>query len=1135
MAGPATLDAADVNKQTGSGQKQTSGGSGNGGGGRLRTIIPNQANKAGVLIVYGIGVRGQAENTKEALEMYRNSKIDVRLAVDPNIYDKVFLRFGSKAEEVKFHPDEAKKLITFDLSQNRQIAGSIADRDIVWVELFSKKQPALSGLISYYFTFYSQTSEEAKEQEEKAEEAKKNAEGVKESHISSGPTGLMMDAAGEVMAGVALPFAPAFVTRNANKQKLLDELKKGDQGDKSAIQKTIAEAKKLGDRDGLREALKLAKDPRDIASINAAINGIDKAKKPSVEPTPPTEPAESYDEADLGEGGEDQTAEENLQEEALAEEGADFQQASEEVSYFVSGNTGTITDDAARERVKTALQTGTVEAVRSLSQNDQAALRGVLNTTITSQGAPISQGLQSSMQAVNEQVFGGSAQTRAEQTVSAAQTTQAKVQAQAGGGQETTIEQTKQTQVAASGGAGGGRGQVQKKISLDVSASAGLTSAASTGAPAGEKSLSQNLNVIGSFLKPEEKRYLIAGGQVGAEAQAEVLEALISGKDDDLSQAGEVSLAETLQALSESKEGVRPDVVKAAQAAIKQRAARAASAQIQGALLATAVAKNQVSESPGTAGQSGAGKQPGARQGGTGTGAGTSASTGPKAGAEVKDETGTGAEGKTEQAALQPQQGQTVEEIKPPEVVAPALGQFKANEEALERLGIGKSPKPGGGQAGPKALKMPAGVEGSSIAPRPSGGGGLSGAASGLGLSGGTEALAGEERQDQNISGQTSQLQTETTDQTGQPSPQGPQQPPGTPPTPDSGGGGAGLSAAPGEADEKTPEETSPPAENTGVQVPAPAPAKKGLSESQLTEASQIANKAVNSFLNTQILAWVWVPSLPSFGLSILIGAIVLDGLWLMKDAIVSKVVKNNPLLSAFEGLDVKDLKIKFSWSIKLQIIAMNLLVIAIPAFIFLLIMIAGCNFPAAPPFSVMNLAGYGEYCSSFDVEKMGANLGTKASTYIATGGKCSSLASGDASPANLASTCFGSNAATASVVANRESGGDPTQPSGVDICLDSSGNKVMLNGKPVVVSWGLFQINLTVHKIAGLNCPRAFDKAYTGSSKQCQVIDPDLYNSCVQAAQNSQFNIQTACQLSNNGANWGAWANTAAACNINT
>lgn len=139
--------------------------------------------------------------------------------------------------------------------------------------------------------------------------------------------------------------------------------------------------------------------------------------------------------------------------------------------------------------------------------------------------------------------------------------------------------------------------------------------------------------------------------------------------------------------------------------------------------------------------------------------------------------------------------------------------------------------------------------------------------------------------------------------------------------------------------------------------------------------------------------------------------------------------------------------------------------------------------------------------------------------------GRCEPLTSGPASVANLQNTCFASKAEQASSVANGESGGNPGTKSGSDVCLDGNSG-----------SWGLFQINLTVHTIAGLNCPSAFEGKIAKSTKvgknlyNCRVTNPDLYQRCVNAAKDAATNITKACEIQRTGS-WTQWGFYQTAC----
>ncbi|PIR69560.1 MAG: hypothetical protein COU47_02285 [Candidatus Niyogibacteria bacterium CG10_big_fil_rev_8_21_14_0_10_46_36] len=141
-------------------------------------------------------------------------------------------------------------------------------------------------------------------------------------------------------------------------------------------------------------------------------------------------------------------------------------------------------------------------------------------------------------------------------------------------------------------------------------------------------------------------------------------------------------------------------------------------------------------------------------------------------------------------------------------------------------------------------------------------------------------------------------------------------------------------------------------------------------------------------------------------------------------------------------------------------------------------------------------------------------------------GSTCSPVSQGVCSVNSLQNTCFGNNAQNASIICQAESAGVAAKPSGSDVC----------EGDGSVVSWGLFQINISANTIGGLDCPSAFDSAYTGSNHNCRVVNRDLYNQCVAAAQNASSNINKACEISRGGTSFNrsdAWQNTATACNI--
>ena len=155
----------------------------------------------------------------------------------------------------------------------------------------------------------------------------------------------------------------------------------------------------------------------------------------------------------------------------------------------------------------------------------------------------------------------------------------------------------------------------------------------------------------------------------------------------------------------------------------------------------------------------------------------------------------------------------------------------------------------------------------------------------------------------------------------------------------------------------------------------------------------------------------------------------------------------------------------------------------------------------------------------------------------VSYGGRTCSPITNNASPAsvdNLSKTCFGKMggevAKQASIVASRESGGNPSLPVSAGSC--GAGKRPARCSGGEIPVWGLYQINLTVHKVGGLDCPSAFTGEWT-CSKSCTVKNTDLYNRCVAAAKNAENNISAACEISNGCVKRGsprfcAWGNRA-------
>lgn len=147
-------------------------------------------------------------------------------------------------------------------------------------------------------------------------------------------------------------------------------------------------------------------------------------------------------------------------------------------------------------------------------------------------------------------------------------------------------------------------------------------------------------------------------------------------------------------------------------------------------------------------------------------------------------------------------------------------------------------------------------------------------------------------------------------------------------------------------------------------------------------------------------------------------------------------------------------------------------------------------------------------------------------------GPKCTPPASSSnpCSVAKMEQSCFANRALDASMVCMMESaGGNFTAESGSD---------KLNNGAGPSYSVGLWQINLTIHKLKQgnevLDCPKAFSGKCTGSKTGAcaqRVTDPALYARCVAAAKNPAINTAAACSLGQ--ANFGDWQCSASRCRV--
>ncbi len=127
--------------------------------------------------------------------------------------------------------------------------------------------------------------------------------------------------------------------------------------------------------------------------------------------------------------------------------------------------------------------------------------------------------------------------------------------------------------------------------------------------------------------------------------------------------------------------------------------------------------------------------------------------------------------------------------------------------------------------------------------------------------------------------------------------------------------------------------------------------------------------------------------------------------------------------------------------------------------------------------------------------------------------GSCAVRTSGACAYQNFV-TPFGSEATArqASQTCFEESSGNPASVSATD--------KMKNDPRKRAFSFGLFQVNLTVHKMAGKNCPAAF----RGKNYDAVVVNEALYAECVAAAKNPTNNINQAVIIYK-ASGWGAWS----------
>lgn len=182
--------------------------------------------------------------------------------------------------------------------------------------------------------------------------------------------------------------------------------------------------------------------------------------------------------------------------------------------------------------------------------------------------------------------------------------------------------------------------------------------------------------------------------------------------------------------------------------------------------------------------------------------------------------------------------------------------------------------------------------------------------------------------------------------------------------------------------------------------------------EKAIKEAAELVNKLVDQVLSKGVTA-VWMGAIETLGLTVLLGAIIGDCLWLLKRSIIKAEIKLIPgslldrltqstnrqkvALSRAQVEEVIAKEIKFSRKVKLNILAMNAL-LGLLAFIFLAFFLyVGCNYPVGKKpapigygLSTFGLAGYGGICenvASFASALSSAGNGSLSQPAIAPAG----------------------------------------------------------------------------------------------------------------------------------------------------
>lgn len=1161
MAEPATIDAA-----ASAGDQTPQGRTGSGGGSRKpKMIVFGKPFSGGAFVSYVIVNRKTVPEFNSA-RLRENDEVTISGGGLIAFTEWAFFQKGKAPRRVLKFTGRSDNAVSFMVPKEWE-GYFIPDASILLT--FTNKEKNVFWGVPVAFLF-------GKEGEKRGEERGKGQGGATAAgaeaaagRSSQGPTGLMMDAMGEALFGVTSPFLPN-ADRSGKRKALADALKSGD---RKKIEQAVNNLKALGDADGLREAAKTA--PKEYAGLlNEAIYDVNQQKIMAAEAAHNlSEIADSASIDDFGEGvgeggqagvetgGEAEIGTSGTEEgqgagaagtETASVEGSQISgggPSAEITSQMTGAGGGTVT----REISGGGTISGTVGvtgagAVVSSSASGGGEVRAEISgggTSVSGSAGTVTAEVSGGGTTVTSEISGGGGGARVEGELKSETAGSAAGQVPSAAGGEALGKAAISSESKISGQAAAGAAVSSSAAAGAVASSSAAAGAAASGAAAGGFSIgsSENREIVGKYLskKPE----VITGPKINAKIRIEVLQALATGNGANLSPEGRLSLQATLKALAQSGAG-HPGNVQASAGQLQTPSE--AEVSVPGGARIDGITTNpdQAEVEGGEAGPEEEAAAPSEAQP-------AEDEEGPEEGQEPAGE-GAPAEEKLP--------GEEVVPLKEEEPTPPAgmedMARNAENLKDLQRPRQEPAPSEQSAEPADKEEKPEKDKQPSSRLPE--------------------AHEPGEPAQD---FGEPEPLPPRREGEApgGETAPPGgPEQAPGSEHLPKPGaplqmpeapegaaeakGAGAAKGAEAGAAEGAEVGAAGGAAAGAELEAGAAAGgpvgiaavaasqlASKGGKEALIKQAADLVNPAMNGFLIDGAI-WVWTFAIPTVGLSVLLGAFVGDLLFLLKKRLIESALSKVWLAQTIVGKEVTADEIadeiQFSAGVKANVASMN-------AVSFLLVVLAvifigataylGCTYPFGDSIAKATdykltilgnpLVGLGSLCKALSNANwpMSAVSGTIAPSIPS--GSCNALSSGDASPAQLALTCFGPNTnidTTASIVAAHESGGLPSRASTVDKCLPG--------GQPV--SFGLFQINITNHKINGLNCPAAFDyppgtspREYDAKNQYCTIVDQTLYNNCVTAAETPSINIQAACQISSNGTNWGAWLADINACGI--